>query len=230
MTTYSSSQTEMRIQLAQRFYNVFTLLFYDLIVYGLSSAFIWKVPTKFLIQFYNKNLTNTHLEVGVGTGFLLDESTFLSDKPHIVLMDMNTTCLKKTAQRIRRYAPYSIEYNILAPTQLTGEFDSIAINYVFHCVPGSFKEKGVAFLRLKKLMKPSGVLFGCTLLTHGVQRNWASRLLMKRYNKMGIFNNEQDSLVELEAVLRAVYHYVQIIPKGSAAVFRASDMPLNGSI
>lgn len=215
-----------KTQKAQSFYNHFSLRFYDFLVYGVFNRFIWKTPTQCLIQLYHQNLSNHHLEVGVGTGFLLDKSIFPSLTPMITLMDINLSCLKKTAQRIQRYQPTTIQHNIFYPIEHTETFDSIALNYVLHCLPGSLHEKSIVFKHLKTLLNQQGVLFGSTLLTSGTNKNWLSMLAMKLYNSLGIFNNTQDELTELRETLNKYFHHVQLIPKGSAVLFIASDQPL----
>nr|WP_139347998.1 hypothetical protein [Nocardia donostiensis] len=43
-------------------------------------------------------------------------------------------------------------------------FNSIGLNLVMHCVPGTFAEKGVAFEHLARVLSDDGVLFGSTIL------------------------------------------------------------------
>jgi len=45
---------------------------YDLVVLGLSNRFLWRCPTERLLEHYNRHVTENHLDVGVGTGYFLD--------------------------------------------------------------------------------------------------------------------------------------------------------------
>ncbi|MGL4880630.1 MAG: methyltransferase type 12, partial [Waterburya sp.] len=99
------------------------------------------------------------------------------------------------AQRIVRYKPETYYQNILDPIFLDVEkFDSVGINYLLHCVPGSIKSKSIVFDHLKALLNPNAIVFGSTLLQGGVQRNCFAKCLMDTYNKHGIFSNQQDDL------------------------------------
>jgi len=72
-------------------------------------------------------------------------------------------------------------------------FDSIGLNYVLHCLPGSMDEKSIALEHLVELLNPGGVLFGDTLLS-STTRQWPVRRLMSFYNRKGIFCNTDDDL------------------------------------
>jgi hypothetical protein len=100
-------------------------------------------------------------------------------------------------------------------------FDSIGLNYVLHCLPGSMLEKAVVFQNLIPLIRPGGILFGSTLLSGGVQRSWASRWLMNSYNRRRIFSNREDHLEQLDLVLSEHFasHALEVV--GSAALFTA---------
>lgn len=100
-----------------------------------------------------------------------------------------------------------------------GKFDSVGINYLLHCVPGSIESKSVAFDHLKALMNPNAIVFGSTLLQGGVQRNWFAKRLMDTYNKRGIFSNQQDNLEGLKRSLNTRFRDVSVEVVGCAAVF-----------
>jgi SAM-dependent methyltransferase len=207
---------------SQRYFNQVTLLFYDVILYGFISKYAWGCPTKTLDVHYANHITANHLDVGVGTGYLLDRLTFPTPTPRLALMDLSLSCLTKTANRLARYNPEIYEQNILAPITLgTNKFDSIGINSVMHCIPGNFKEKGVAFNHLKSLLNDNGVLFGTTVLSKGVTKNWLARIFMKFFNFIGVFINTDDSLDDLTAALKKYFSQVDIAVEGSTAIFAA---------
>ena len=97
-------------------------------------------------------------------------------------------------------------------------FDSVGINYLLHCIPGSIDTKAVAFDHLKALMNPNAVLFGSTLL-QGVRRSGLAKRLMAVYNKKGISANEHDDLEGLERALRSRFRDVSVQVVGCGALF-----------
>jgi SAM-dependent methyltransferase len=138
----------------------------------------------------------------------------------VALLDLNENSLDFTARRIARYRPERYQGNVLEPISLnSNKFDSIAVNYLLHCLPGTMETKAVALDHLRQWLNPGGVLFGSTLLTGGVERNRFARRLMEAYNKQGIFSNESDTLEGLEVALRQRFDDVQIEVVGCAALF-----------
>jgi Methyltransferase domain len=219
-TVYGMPQS--KLIKSQRYFNRFTLLFYDFILYGFISKHAWGCPTKTLDAHYASHITANHLDVGVGTGYLLDRVTFPSATPRLALMDLSKSCLTKTLTRLARYKPESYGQNILEPITLDiKKFDSICINSVMHCIPGSFKEKGIAFHHLKSLLNDGGVLFGTTVLAKGINKNGLSTIFMKLFNKLGVFINNDDSLSDLTEALQRYFQHVDISVEGSTAIFSA---------
>ena len=156
----------------------------------------------------------------MGTGYFLDRCRFPSQTPRIALLDLNPNTLKFTAQRIQRYQPKTYCRNVLEPIAIdTMKFDSVGINYLLHCLPGSIEFKAVAFDQLKALMNPNAVLFGSTLLQGGISRNWLAKRLMGVYNKKGIFSNQHDDLDGLQHALSERFREVSIEVVGCAALF-----------
>ncbi|RPI86345.1 MAG: class I SAM-dependent methyltransferase [Planctomycetaceae bacterium] len=198
------------------------LAWYDWLVLFLSCRFAWRCPSSVILDLYNRHITGNHLEVGVGTGYFLDRCRFPVPQPRLVLGDLNANCLAEAARRIARYSPRTIEANVLEPPALPEQrFDSIGLNFVLHCVPGSFPEKACAFAHLASVLGPQGVLFGSTILAEGVSHTLISRRLMAQYNQMRIFSNRRDSLDGLRAGLLSVFDDVEISTRGSVALFVA---------
>ena len=162
------------------------------------------------------------MDVGVGTGYFLDRCQFASGKPRIGLMDLNSNTLDFAAKRIGRYKPETYQQNILeAIEKKIQPFDSVGINYLFHCVPGSLTEKCIAFDHLNTVMKPGCRIFGSTILQGGVTRSWSAKKLMKIYNKKGIFSNTLDSLEDLQSALSQRFEEVKVEVVGCVALFSA---------
>jgi hypothetical protein len=208
-----------QVEAGQAVYSNSTLAIYDWLVLGVSNRFIWKCPTPELEAHYNRHLSANHLDVGVGTGYFLDRCRFPSP-PRVALMDLNPGVLAFAARRIARYKPETYRRNVLEPIAIEqGRFDSVGVNYLLHCIPGSIHSKAVAFDHLKALMNPNAVLFGSTLLQGGVPRSALAKRLMAVYNKKGIFANEQDDLEGLERALRSRFRDVSVQVVGCGALF-----------
>jgi len=211
-----------QVEAGQAVYTRRTLGVYDIVVLGISNRFIWRCPTHRLIGLYGKHITGNHLDVGVGTGYFLDHCRFPSQTPRVALMDLNQNTLDFASQRVARYKPETYVRNVLEPISIdAAKFDSVGINYLLHCVPGSIESKAVAFDHLKAVMSPNAVLFGSTLLQDGVPRSWLARRLMDVYNNKGIFSNRHDSLDGLKQALGERFREVSIEVVGCAALFSA---------
>ena len=218
----SDSDLSDDVRPGQSVYSPRVLRTYDLLVLGFSNRFIWKCPTKRLLALYNENVTDNHLDVGVGTGYFLDHCGFPAEAPRVALLDLNENCLQQTAERIERYRPELLQANLLESIPYDGErFNSIGMNYVLHCLPGDLSTKAAAFDHLQHLLKPGGVIFGSTLLAHGVRRGFAARRLMALYNQKRIFSNADDSLDDLQRVLDDRFIDVKVEVVGCAALFSA---------
>lgn len=214
------SATEQQVLAGQAVYTKQALKGYDFIVHGISNRFFWKCPTARLIEHYDRHVTANHLDVGVGTGYFLDKCRFPTASPRIALMDLNQNTLDFASRRIARYRPETYRRSVLEPIEVcAAKFDSVGINYLLHCVPGSITAKSVAFDHLQALMNPGAILFGATLLQGGVVRNVFATRLMDVYNKKGIFSNEADDLDGLTRELRKRFNDVSVEVVGCAALF-----------
>jgi 2-polyprenyl-3-methyl-5-hydroxy-6-metoxy-1,4-benzoquinol methylase len=214
------SVTAEQIDAGQAVYTKRTLAVYDFVVLTVSNQWFWRCPTSRLVDHYNKHITANHLDVGVGTGFFLDRCSFPSPEPRVGLMDLNPNTLRYASRRIARYQPETYRRNVLEPISLEErKFDSVGLNYLLHCLPGTIETKSVVFDHLIALMNPDGMLFGSTLLQGSVRRNWFARRLMDAYNKRGIFSNRNDDLEGLTTALRSRLRNFTIEVEGCAALF-----------
>lgn len=197
-------------------------LAYDAGVLGYSNRFVWKCPTPTLLAWYDAHVSANHLDVGVGTGYYTAHCRYPSPSPRLALMDLNANSLEFAASRAARYAPETYRRNVLAPIALDApRFDSIGLNYVLHCLPGSMDEKAVVFDHLRGLLNPGGRIFGSTLLQGDVPRGLQARLFMRTYNRKGIFSNAHDTLASLERALRQRFENPVITLRGCVALFHA---------
>ena len=203
-------------------YTPFTLALYDLAVLRLSNSLVWQCPSHVLLDFYNLHISDSHLDIGVGTGYFLDRCRFPSSAPKIALLDLNPHSLAKAAKRLRRYNPSCYIGNVLQGIDVgTSRFDSISLSYVLHCLPGNLASKSVVFSHVKSLLRDGGVIFGSTILGEGVRHNPLARQLMKLYNAKGIFSNLSDRQSDLEAGLKAYFKEHTIHVAGCVALFSA---------
>jgi len=200
-------------------FNDWTLKYYDWLLEFACNR-IWRCPIDRTLELYQRHLSSNHLEVGVGTGYFLDRIRFPSAEPRLALLDPNPHCLQHTGTRLARYAPEVYRADALAPIQLGANgFDSIAINYVLHCMPGALPGKGVALANLKPLLNPGGVLFGSTVLRLGVPCGPGARVFMRVLNVRNVFCNLQDSLGGLREAIQRSFRHVQIDVIGCVAQF-----------
>lgn len=178
-----------------------------------------------MLDQYNRCIGPRHLDVGPGTGWYLAKAN-LPESAEITLMDLNENSVEHAASRLAgtKASVKGVTANVLEPIpEELGQFDSIAANYVFHCVPGSWEDKGVAFEHLGERLADDGVLFGSTILGSGVSHNLVGRGFMALYNRMGIFHNRDDDAAGLEAALRRSFAQVNVDVVGAVAVFSARE-------
>jgi SAM-dependent methyltransferase len=203
-------------------FNRRTLKYYDRLLEFTCNR-IWRCPVERTLELYQRRLSSNHLEVGVGTGYFLDRSLLPGPAPRLALLDTSLDCLRHTEAKLARYAPEVYQANALAPIELAVRgFDSIAINYVLHCMAGTLPAKGAAFAHLKRLLNPGGVLFGSTVLRHGVPCGLQARAFMRLYNAARVFCNLEDSLAGLTEALNCTFPHVQIDVIGCVAQFAVS--------
>jgi ubiquinone/menaquinone biosynthesis C-methylase UbiE len=203
-------------------YSPFILSVYDVAVHGVSNALAWKCPTRDLVALYDENVSARHMDVGVGTGLLLDRCRFPVPDPAIALVDLNHNTLRFASDRIRRYRPKAHVANVLEPFTIEGApFDSIGMTYLLHCLPGDLRSKSATFRHIRPMLSDGGVVFGATILGKGVPKNRFAGALLHAYNKRGIFSNREDSEERLREVLEAHFERVAITVRGMVAMFTA---------
>lgn len=196
--------------------------FYDLLVVYLSNTFVWRCHRRRIADLYERYVGARHLDVGPGTGWYLANVRMPSGAT-VTLVDLNTNSLASAGARLADSAPRTVVADVLEPLpDEIGPFDSIGANYVFHCLPGTWADKGVAFGHLAERLASDGVLFGGTILGRGVRHNAAGRRLMSVYNNRGIFDNSEDDAEGLERALGQYFADVAIDAVGTVALFRAS--------
>ncbi|MBR9829370.1 MAG: class I SAM-dependent methyltransferase [Oceanospirillales bacterium] len=208
----------------QAIYSKKVLSIYDLWVLGFSNHLLWKCPTRLISKQFADLVTDNHLDVGVGTGYYLKKN-LVADHKRIALIDLNENSLESTSKAIRLLNAEIYCRNVLEPLSLDCKtFDSVSINYLMHCLPGSMSEKSIVFSHLKEVMSVGSVLFGSTILGKGTAKNMFAQKLMSIYNKKGIFCNAQDELGALEDGLNKYFINVNVTVVGCVALFSATKM------
>lgn len=205
----------------QAIYSPLVLGLYDAYVLGFSNHILWRCPTWKLRQLYDRNVSRAHIDVGVGTGYFLDRTLWPVPKPKITLVDLNANSLRAASQRIARYSPRVVLADALEPLPEMGPFDSAALCYLLHCLPGTLPDKAAVFDRLRPLLAPSARVFGATIVQGSSRRSRAAQVLMDAYNRMGVFSNQLDSAEVLGEVLASRFADVRVELVGTVAVFEA---------
>jgi SAM-dependent methyltransferase len=206
-------------------YSPFVLKLYDAWVLGISNRWAWRCPTRsVLLPSYREHMGRRHLDVGVGTGYYLAHAGFAAGQ-QVALLDLNETSLRTAARRMSRAHHGMFAADIMQPLNLPGEpaFDSIALFYLLHCLPGDMGDKAQVFTHLKPYLATGGVLYGATILGDDAGHNGFGRKLMDVYNRKGIFGNRGDTLEGLRSALGRHFAHVEVRQHGVVALFRASQ-------
>lgn len=228
MSSQTNQHATQESEGGYRIYTPLTLKVYDWWVLGLSNQFLWQCPSSCILDFYQSNIGGSHLDIGVGTGYFLKK--VLHSTPnvtHLTLADANPSTLTFTKNRLRVISQIQIEtrtidlLNSELDTLLsnwTNQFQSIGLNYVFHCLPGGVTA-GDSFLpSVSQLLSDNGVFFGSTILPEGM-RGFASKL-NRFYNQKRIFGNADDTLEDLSRTLNSHFQSVEIQKQGHVALFK----------
>ncbi len=204
----------------QAVYTPLSLRLYDLVVVRLSCDHVWRCPARHLLAQYDRLVGRRHLDVGVGSGFYLDRCRFPA-RPELTLLDLNPVSLAHAARRVARYAPRTVQHDVFAPLPFAERFDSVALSFLLHCLPGAMADKAAAIAHLSRAVAPEGVLFGSTILGDGAAHNALGRRLMRVYNRKGFFGNARDDADGLAAALGASFAEVKLSQVGTVALFEA---------
>jgi ubiquinone/menaquinone biosynthesis C-methylase UbiE len=222
MTPVATLDPDDPAHAGQAVYSRSFLSVYDAFVWGFTHPVLWRCAKARLVEHYEANLSARHLDIGVGTGALLDAAHFPVAAPEITLMDLNPNSLAAASRRLARYAPRTHRANVLEDWHLEpGTYESVAMTHLLHCLPGTMAEKGVAFEHARRALAPGGTLFGVTILGKGVRINPPAKAFIALSNARGILHNRDDGPTELDAALAAVFPEREIRVRGNLALFSA---------
>lgn len=195
---------------------------YDLTVYRGTGPLLWRCPPAVSRHLYDTGVGERHMDIGVGSGYLLHHARFPVPDPRITLVDLNPNSLAHTAHRLRRHRVVTVRANVLEPLPVPAHsHDSVGMSYLLHCVPGSLREKGIALAHAATVVRPGGIVFGATVLSAGVPVSFAARRTMRMLNRRGVFHNEGDTLDDLRAQLGRHFDRHELTVHGCVGVFRA---------
>lgn len=213
--------TQDEIHAGQAIYNSIMLKIYNFWVLSISNSWIWRCPTSKQLAQYQKYRTNNHLDIGVGTGYYL-KHTHWPENTKLVLMDLNPTCLETARKTIVRLSPEVYRADIFkCPQQnFQGQFTSISMNYLLHCLPGTMNDKAVAIANATTMLKPGGILFGATILSDDHLQTNISKQLAGFYNQKHIFSNQCDDHQSLRHALNQNLDAVELNIVGCVALFK----------
>ncbi len=208
------------IELGQAAYTPRLLAIYDLLVLRFFNRVVWRCPRRKLIALYHECMTDNHLDCGVGTGFFVDECATQRDS-RFALIDLNPHSLEMAFQKLRRFKPMIYRKNILEKLDLDCDpFDSIAMNYLLHCIPGrGIDTKAEAFDNVLPYLNDDGILFGATILGQDIKKPILAKLLMRHFNRQGIFSNQHDTLGDLMEELSRRFRTFNVEVSGCVVLF-----------
>ncbi|QIW09623.1 methyltransferase [Francisella sp. LA112445] len=204
----------------QKIYTKMTLKLYNFVVLFFNNTFVWKCKTAKLLKQYSDNVSENHLDIGVGSGYYLKK---LSSKiKKVALMDLNLDCLEyvKNSLRGKDVSTYQVDILEDIDEKFIANFDSISCNYLIHCLPDN-GNKEVVFKNIAKMLKPNGVAFGSTIINE-----YDSKLAVKianKFNSKGIFDNVNDSYESIEKYISNNFKRYSIKKIGSVCLYVMSQ-------
>lgn len=205
----------------QREYTPWLLAIYDAWVLGFMARAVWRCPTPPVVERYHRQVGQRHLDVGPGTGYFLDKAG-LPPGTRVTLLDPNPNVLLHASRRLASINVTTVEADVLKPLPVEGPFDSVALNYVLHCLPGPQFRKAAAIRNVAAVLVPDGVLFGGTVLGSPAEHTLAARAILWSFNRQGAFDNLADTEEGLRQILKESFRTVEIDVVGSVAHFTAT--------
>ena len=204
----------------QKHYTPRFLKIYDPLVLGFFGRMVWRCPTGRLVEHYNRHIRRRHLDVGPGTGYFLARARLPADA-EVALLDPNPNVLAYASRRLAHLSPSVIEADARGSLSADRRFESAALNYVLHCLPGPMPRRAATICNLAAVLEPDGVLFGATLLGTPALHTPLSRLALRANNRRGIFNNLTDTEDGLHDILGDTFDAVNVEVVGAVAIFSA---------
>jgi ubiquinone/menaquinone biosynthesis C-methylase UbiE len=201
-------------------YTALFLKVYDPLVLGFYSRRVWRCPLNLLGDNYDRHIGRRHLDVGPGTGYFLQRAQVPADAD-VTLLDPNPNVLAHASRRLAHLNPVAVRADVSDPLLGGRSFDSAALNYVLHCLPGPRSRKAAAVGNVAAVLEPDGVLFGATILGEPHLHTRVGRAVLWDLNRKGVFDNRADTEEGLRSILAASFNQVAVEVVGSVAIFSA---------
>ncbi len=201
-------------------YTPFVLAIYDPWVLGFMARAVWHCPTPPVVERYREHLGRRHLDVGPGTGYFLEKAEPPAGT-EVTLLDPNPNVLARASRRLAAMHPTAVEADVMKPLPVGCPFDSVALNYVLHCLRGPQPNKAVAIRNVAAVLAPDGVLFGGTVLGPAERHTRSARAVPWAFNREGSFDNLGDTADGLREILDESFRSVEVNVIGSVAHFSA---------
>lgn len=166
-------------------YSRFMLTIYDPFVLGFMTRAVWKSPVSHGVELYRNHLGRRHLDVGPGTGYFIEKSA-PPPGTEITLVDANPKVLAYCSRRLAALGPRTVEADVMKPLPIDGRFESAALSFVLHCLPGPQSNKAVGVRNVAALLEPDGVLFGGTVLGPSERHLRRARAMIRAFNRNGV--------------------------------------------
>ncbi len=212
------------LPISARGYSRWMLEIYDWLILRISSTVVWRCPTSQLLSLYRHYLSHRHLEIGVGTGYLLDHGTFPTLRPQLTLLDCNPQVLAHANRRLQRYNPSVVVQDVMqADWPKLPRYRSIGLNYVWHALKGSEAERVAMLQRLSQCLDADGMLFGATVLGATEQMSGTAQAVSRHWQRVGVFNNQSDTQETVRAALLQVFDEVHMWQVGYVVLFVATQ-------
>ena len=202
-------------------YKPWLLAIYDPWVLGFMARAVWRSPTGPFVDTYRTHMGRKHLDVGPGTGYFLEKAA--APGSAVTILDPNPHVLRHVTRRLSPTMEVSaVEADVLKPLPLDGTFDSAALSFVLHCLPGPQERKEAAIRNIASVLEPDGVLFGGTVLGVDEPHTPQARAVLRAFNRQGGFDNLGDTVDGLHQIFDRSFDSVDIDVVGSCAFFVAS--------
>lgn len=205
-------------------YRPWLLGVYNVVVVHFSNTVLWRCSRRVMLRQYQAHLGARHLDLGPGTGWYLDRAGVALQS--LTLLDLNPNSLARASTVLRRFTPVCETGSVLDPLpEQVHNLDSVAANFLFHCVPGDWQDKGRCFSEIGGRLAPGGVFFGASILDSvpDARGGPAARTVMRVYQRLGIFHNAADTIDDLRLVLDEHFAVSTVEVVGSVALFHASQ-------